>query len=238
MSVVPALPPRPDALLEHVPHRDARVVLAEPDPRSPASSWPAASPPAAGTGAAGAAGGGERRRAVRHLWPVPPAPQPHAGPGAPDPGGSSQDVRPGIPDALEAPGATRPGGGRHDGLATPPAPLGWVRTRPPDPAGGDVGRSAVLVVRVLLEVLSGDRPPAQLRALSRPDLWTAGPGLIGQHRPRPWAGSIRRVLVRQPRPGAAEVAAIIDLGARVAALALRLELEGARWLLTDLAIGL
>lgn len=209
MSVVPALPPRQDAVLEHVPHRDARVVCSGPAPQAaPSPPWPGPS-----TAVAGRAGPGERHRAGRHLWPVPPAPEPHPAPGAPHPGGYTQ-------------------------FATPPGPLGWVRTRPPDPAGGDVGRSAVLVVRVLLEVLSGDRPPAQLRALSRPDLWAAAPGLIARHRPRPWAGSIRRVLVSQPRPGAAEVAAIIDHGARVAALALRLELEGARWLLTDLAIGL
>lgn len=110
-----------------------------------------------------------------------------------------------------------------------------VRT-PRDQLEDPAPRAAVLA-RAILESLAGDRPIAQLARWLTPDVLDLLPPLIAAHRHRPWAATLRRVLVAEPTPGIAEVTAIIQRGPRTGALALRLEGMDGRWLVTALQLG-
>ncbi|MCI2237896.1 Rv3235 family protein [Paenibacillus sp. TRM 82003] len=96
---------------------------------------------------------------------------------------------------------------------------------------------------MLLEVLSGHRPPQQLLRWSAADVYadvqrravlsarlrgTATPG------PRP---QVLRVLPCPVGSGAVEVGAVVRAGDRVRALALRLERRHDRWRVTALEVG-
>ncbi|WP_432482154.1 Rv3235 family protein [Kineococcus esterisolvens] len=97
---------------------------------------------------------------------------------------------------------------------------------------------------VLLEVLSGHRPPQQLLRWSSADVYTdvqrravlsarlrgaaAGPG------PRP---RVLRVLPCALDDGTVEVSAVVRAGDRVRALALRVERRHERWRVTALEVG-
>ncbi len=141
------------------------------------------------------------------------------------------------------PGIARPG--RHDRhlpFERVPAPLAWRpplagRTALPDPAPW----SRRLLVG-MIETAAGRRPLPQLAALLSPSV-ASGLGAdferaAGRGRPH-WLhrAGVRSVHATQPSPGVAEIAATVDVGDRVRAVALRLETRHGRWRCTRLQLG-
>jgi rhodanese-related sulfurtransferase len=112
-------------------------------------------------------------------------------------------------------------------LVGPPArpPVSVPADLPFDPA---VCARARWVLQVVLEVLDGHRPLAQLRRIVDPSPLAYLRAVTGQlgagRRPRSRLGTVR---VCQPHDGAAEVAAVCRVGGRVRAVAMRLEAAGA-----------
>ncbi len=96
---------------------------------------------------------------------------------------------------------------------------------------------AATMVRAILEVLAGDRSIRQLARCSTPEVYDELEVLVSPRTARPWAGSLRRLLLCEPVPGVAEVTAIVAQGARTVAMALRLEGMDGRWQLTALQLG-
>jgi hypothetical protein len=98
------------------------------------------------------------------------------------------------------------------------------------------GPAALLLVRGLLEVLSGWRPATQLAhhtsARLAADLMERAP-----RRPRSRPPALAGIRVSQPSSGVAEVTALLRRGPRTSAMALRLEYLRERWLLTRLEVG-
>lgn len=125
----------------------------------------------------------------------------------------------------------------------PPLPADRPAQGPPDPTGW-AGR----LVQAVVEVIGGDRPAAQLvRWTTAPvyaDLQQRGrvqasgsrPARLGLT-PRTTRSVVRSVRVHEPRPGVAEVCAVVWRGGRARAIALRLEATGTRWLCTALTVG-
>jgi Family of unknown function (DUF6459) len=98
------------------------------------------------------------------------------------------------------------------------------------------GPAAVLIVRAVVETLSGIRTPGQLAGWTTPRLQAD----LERRMPRgtrPARCAIRSIRVSEPRPGVAEVSAVIVRGARAAALALRMESTDGRWRVTTLQVG-
>jgi hypothetical protein len=99
---------------------------------------------------------------------------------------------------------------------------------------------ATVLARALLETLCGDRPVGQLMRWTTPEVFAQLEPLAAA-RParnaRPWAATVRRVLVSEPAAGVAEVTAVIQRGPRAGALALRLEGLDGRWVVTALHVG-
>lgn len=98
------------------------------------------------------------------------------------------------------------------------------------------GPAAVLVVRAVVEALSGIRTPGQLAGWTTPRLQAD----LERRMPRgtrPARCAVRSIRVSEPRPGVAEVSAVIVRGARAAALALRMESTDGRWRVTTLQVG-
>jgi hypothetical protein len=93
--------------------------------------------------------------------------------------------------------------------------------------------AATIVARAIVEVLAGVRPVAHLSGWATPRLQAALERFGGQY-PR---GSVRSIRISEPRPGVAEVVAVVNRGDRVAALALRMVSVGGRWQVTNLQIG-
>jgi hypothetical protein len=96
--------------------------------------------------------------------------------------------------------------------------------------------AAAIVVRAIVEALSGARPASQLVGWTTPQLQAD----LERTMARPTArrrSSVRSVRVTEPRPGVAEVCAVIDRGGRMAALALRMESTDGRWRVTTLQIA-
>jgi hypothetical protein len=100
------------------------------------------------------------------------------------------------------------------------------------------GRTAIIVARALLEVLSGWRPASQL---SR---WTSYPLQqdLERRAPRKPIGArlqLRRIRVSEPAIGVAEVCALADdpVQQRVRVIALRLEDRHGEWIVTRLQAG-
>lgn len=99
-------------------------------------------------------------------------------------------------------------------------------------------RRAPMVVRMLLEVVVGERPVRQVAS------WVSPRVLAGlEHRSpsqrtalgrRPMLRSLR---VTEPADSVAEVSAVVALGERVRAVALRLEGLDGRWTVTALHVG-
>jgi hypothetical protein len=94
--------------------------------------------------------------------------------------------------------------------------------------------AAAIVVRAIVEALSGVRPVAHLTGWTTPQLQSTLERFRVQNAGR---GTVRSIRISQPRPGAAEVCAVISRGDRIAALALRMESTGGRWRVTALQIG-
>jgi hypothetical protein len=96
------------------------------------------------------------------------------------------------------------------------------------------GPAATIVVRAIVEVLSGVRPVSHLAGWATPSLQAALERFGGQY---PGRAIVRSIRISEPRPGVAEVVAVISRPERVAALALRMEITNGRWQLTALQIG-
>lgn len=95
---------------------------------------------------------------------------------------------------------------------------------------------APTLVRAVLEVIAGDRPVRQLARCATAAVYDELEVLVSPRADRPWAGTLRRVLVSEPAPGVAEVTAVVSRGARAAALAMRLEGVDGRWQLTAVQV--
>ena len=91
------------------------------------------------------------------------------------------------------------------------------------------GRAAQLLARALIEVLSHQRPLAQLRPYCAPDVFA---GLQTRQQPTRTLASVRTVRVCEPADGAAEVAVVARAGQRSWALAFRMEGIDGRWRIT------
>lgn len=138
----------------------------------------------------------------------------------------------GVPAAPQPPEATRsPGEAERAARAT--------RSRPLPPPRPWAGRFAQAVI----EVLSGLRPIAQLVRWTSAHVYEEirrNTGASGD-----WARSprtaerlaVRSVRLSLPRDDVTEVSAVVEVGGRARALALRLEAEGERWLCTELELG-
>ena len=122
-------------------------------------------------------------------------------------------------------------------------PLDHERRLPTPPELG--GRPAVLpfatrLSQVLVEVLAGSRPAPQVVRYVAPDVYSAiaRRALVAARR-----GSvairvaIRRVRVFEVSPEVAEVSTVIHGRDRVTAMAMRLEDQDGRWVVTALSVG-
>jgi hypothetical protein len=96
--------------------------------------------------------------------------------------------------------------------------------------------AAAVVVRAIVEALSGIRPATQLACWTTPRLQADLERRIPRETRRGrWA--IRSIRVSEPRPGVAEVSAVIIRSTRAAAVALRMESADGRWRVTTLQVG-
>lgn len=96
--------------------------------------------------------------------------------------------------------------------------------------------------QAVMEVVSGQRPPAQLIRHFAPNVYSvvARRGLVaarrhdgGSRRP----AIVRRVRVCEPADGVIEACAVVVAHGRVRALAMRLEGVDGRWVVTAITIG-
>src|SRR6266508_367681 len=153
-----------------------------------------------------------------------------------DPAGRAGPAATGCHGQLPMPGEiwTAPVGGRSPARCPPEHP----------PASGDAQGAAHRFVEACAEVLNGYRPIAHLRPHTRPVDFAAlvdhltrravrvhKAGRTGQARV-----AVRRVRVCEPRPGIAEVAAVLDHRDGSWAMAVRLERRRDRWTCTSLQV--
>jgi hypothetical protein len=96
-------------------------------------------------------------------------------------------------------------------------------------------RTVARIAAALLEVEAGVRPGRQLEPLCHPTLWEAlsrrlshggGPGITCR--------SLRRVHIQENTPGVVDGVAVLQRGARVEPVAMRLDAATGRWQLTEL----
>lgn len=136
--------------------------------------------------------------------------------------------------------------------STAPGPSGTTPAPPAEGHPGGVSADARLAVRRFIsscvEVLNGYRPAAHLRKLAQPKEAAAvvAHGVTAAHRVaearrksgaparprRPAPVAVIKVSLCEPRPGAVEAAAVLMIGDRTWAMALRLELHDDAWLAT------
>jgi hypothetical protein len=94
---------------------------------------------------------------------------------------------------------------------------------------------------VTAEVLVGARPARQLDDLTAPDVIRLLCRNAGRLAPQQGLAPVRPVVdsvhVRQPCAGVVEACAVINLGIRKRAIAIRLEAAGTHWRCTALHIG-
>lgn len=96
-------------------------------------------------------------------------------------------------------------------------------------------RSASVLARALVEVLSGRRPVAQLRVHCAPEIYA---GLLDRPAPVPMSlPHLLTVHVCEPADGVAEVSAAFRRAERVRALAFRIQGVDGRWRITALQLG-
>lgn len=95
--------------------------------------------------------------------------------------------------------------------------------------------SVALIGAALLEVEAGARPARQLERLCHPTLWErlerrlkpgCGPAVT--------FGSLCRVLVQEATPGLVDGVALLQRGARLEPIAMRLDAADGQWLLVEL----
>ncbi|MCK9896828.1 Rv3235 family protein [Frankia sp. AgB32] len=134
-----------------------------------------------------------------------------------------------VPDQLHA-DSGRP---VHPSTGSPPA--GGQRPRADGRRIAPPGQAAVIVVRAIVEALGGIRPVSHLANWTTPRLQSDLERTAAQFGRR--RTQVRSVRVSEPRPGVAEVSAVINRGTRVAALALRMESASGRWRVTTLQVG-
>ena len=172
-----------------------------------------------------------------HAWPVPVS-EPHAAvsaPRAPALAAHVQDVLP-----LSTP-RSRP--------AVDLLPR-WASSWPDDgprPTPSDELPDPAALVRTVaattLEVLTGCRPVSQLLRWTTPEVHGALAARAGAaaRRRRPGTAVARTSVVRvstcAPRDGVVEAAAVVTVGPRVRAMAVRLEGWDGRWRVTALELG-
>jgi hypothetical protein len=138
-------------------------------------------------------------------------------------------------------------------LAFPPpsriaVPLRLVPPAAGDPRPSSAGapqpdprRWSARLAQAIAEVLAGARPPHQLADVAALDVLhllerNAG-RLVGHRGGAPSQPRVCSVHVSEPRPGAAEVCAVIDTGPRRRALAFRVEWRRDQWRCTAVHIG-
>jgi hypothetical protein len=95
---------------------------------------------------------------------------------------------------------------------------------------------AAAVVRALVEMMSGIRPVSQTMGWFAPSLRPDVAEVARRIRPER-RYSVRSIHVSEPRPGVAEIAAVVNRDERAAALAMRMETVNGRWRVTALRIG-
>lgn len=163
-----------------------------------------------------------------HAWTKPAAPEPGH---PPSPGGAGLgSARTGRPAAARCGPATAGSSLGRGRQATPRAPA-----RPRDSRLHDSPRpAAAIIVRAIVEVLAGVRPGAHLAGWATPALRTELERCRGQY---PGHATIRSIRVGEPRPGIAEVVAVIARDQRVSAMALRMESAEGRWQVTTLQLA-
>lgn len=117
--------------------------------------------------------------------------------------------------------------------------------RAPTPASSlpDPERTVAALASSIIEVLSGERPAPQLIRHTTPPVYTAlaRRALVATRRGLASKGrrgaTTRRVQLCEPAEGVIEAAAVVVAGARVRAVALRLEGLDGRWMITRMAVG-
>jgi hypothetical protein len=95
-------------------------------------------------------------------------------------------------------------------------------------------RSGPVLARALVEVVSGQRPLAQLRVHCAPEVFA---GLQGRPIARGALGHLLNVRVCEPADGVAEVSVAFRRGERVRAMAFRIQGVDGRWRVTALETG-
>lgn len=104
------------------------------------------------------------------------------------------------------------------------------------------------VAQALIEVMAGLRPPAQVVRRTTPEVFVGVSRMFASSRRRaasaatagratPRRVRVHRVHLCRPTSGVAELAITLIDGARVRAMALRLEAVGADWHVTALTVG-
>lgn len=105
--------------------------------------------------------------------------------------------------------------------------------RLPDPK-----QATARIAQVLLDVMNGQRPVAQLNNMTtapvRAQVLTSVAGLKRDQRHRPLVSSLR---VTTPGPSVVEASVVLGNAGRSRAMALRLEGLDGRWICTALRIG-
>lgn len=125
-----------------------------------------------------------------------------------------------------------------DSADQPPLPYDDVEARaePGDGLSPPVERAVRAIVRAACETLAGHRPPAQVRPVLAPRV-----GLLLDHLLRAGVGRglrVGSVRVQAARPDVVEVAVRVVTPRGEGALALCVERDGGRWLVTALEAGL
>ncbi len=110
-------------------------------------------------------------------------------------------------------------------------------TRPitTSPLGDDPGRVAGVLVAAWAEVRAGRRPLSQLEPLLSPAVHRRLAAQSPPHQaPARNRVRIRKVIARRPQPAACEAVVVVESGARVSAVAVRLERHLGRWRVVEL----
>ncbi len=98
------------------------------------------------------------------------------------------------------------------------------------------------LAQAVIEVVSGQRPPAQLIRHLAPTVYSvvARRALVAARRQQPGArraAVVRRVRLCEPTDGVVEACAVVVAHGRVRAMAMRLEGIDGRWVVTAITIG-